>query len=237
MGVFMKRFYLLAALTLLVPLMATGANDPHSIGRNVKYLDYMLGTGVLISAPGATGPVCNPATVRCVTLNASGNGPIVAANVATLEIAADSTRSTVCLPTQAQISYTLKNFTADGVQRKSQLLLTHRIRVESAALNDLSLIDRFTGQPFNGALNRTLPSFSDQDYLSGLQSINRVINLGSDCTRGFLSRNALMQDYGLSESVARQILTQPLKLILSVGGQASGVQQAQLYFGARGYSD
>jgi hypothetical protein len=129
-----------------------------------------------------------------------------------------------------QIDY--DNPTATAVVARLSYVPT--VTVENPVLDDPSLIDPNTGLPFGGSLLTGLTSSERYEVplAAGQHSFQRDRN-SAVCIAGLVSKQALMQNYGLSEAQARQFYRKPTTLRLNVEGSAQFVGDASLYFGLR----
>jgi hypothetical protein len=129
-----------------------------------------------------------------------------------------------------QIDY--DNPTATAVVARLSYVPT--VTVENPVLDDPSLIDPNTGLPFGGSLLTGLTSSERYEVplAAGQHSFQRDRN-SAVCIAGLVSKQALMQNYGLSEAQARQFFRKPTTLRLNVEGSAQFVGDASLYFGLR----
>jgi hypothetical protein len=108
------------------------------------------------------------------------------------------------------------------------------ITVENPVLDDPALIDPNTGLPFGGSLLTGLTSSErfEVPLAAGQQSFQRDRD-SAVCIAGLISRQSLVDNYGLSDAQARQFFKKPTTLRLNVQGSAQFVGDASLYFGLR----
>lgn len=116
----------------------------------------------------------------------------------------------------------------------AQLSYVPTVTVENPVLDDPSLVDPNTGLPFGGSLLTGLTSSERYEVplAAGQHSFQRDRD-SAVCIAGLVSKQALMQNYGLSEAQARQFFRKPTTLRLNVEGSAQFVGDASLYFGLR----
>lgn len=116
----------------------------------------------------------------------------------------------------------------------AQLRYTPTLTVESEVLLDPALIDPSTGQPFGGKL---LTGMSSSEFFQMPLRANEVLlevtRDSNVCMAGFLTRRALVETYGLTESQAKDMLRKPLTIRLNVKGSSIYVGDAALTFGLR----
>jgi hypothetical protein len=110
--------------------------------------------------------------------------------------------------------------------------------IQSAALADPSLINRLTGQPFDGkiialGLTRYLDSFP----LPAQNSVIRASTDSRECVMGLLSLGTLQSRYGLSLVQARAVFATPMTITLSASGGVQNTTIIQWVVGSRLFGD
>ena len=108
------------------------------------------------------------------------------------------------------------------------------LTVENPVLNDPALIDPTTGVPFGGKL---LTSMSASEILAtpldpGQTFVERTRD-SAVCMAGLLSKQALIDSYGLTEAQAKDFFKKPTTIRLNVTGSAQNVSFATMVFGLR----
>ena len=236
----MNKLFAGVLAALSVPMLSSpvvAANDPDSIGRTVKYLDYAAGKSVLMATAVASATPCDPNIYNCFILNETGTGTFDVPNLTSVEIGANSSRALICSSIQYNASYFFRNFATDSTVRRSSMLVQPSVKIESAALTDLNLVNPLTGVPFNGAIVRPMSSFLDEANLAAGQIEQHAQNWSSDCTRGILSRAMLMKEYGLSSTVAQRVMTRSIKITVGVNIINSNMYRSNFNLAVRMYSD
>jgi hypothetical protein len=116
----------------------------------------------------------------------------------------------------------------------AELSYVPTVTVENPVLDDPALIDPNTGLPFGGSLLTGMTSSARYEVplAAGQHSLQRDRD-SAVCIAGLISRQSLMQNYGLSDAQARQFFRKPTTLRLNVHGSAQFVGDASLYFGLR----
>jgi hypothetical protein len=120
----------------------------------------------------------------------------------------------------------------------ARLTVVPSVTVENPVLDDPSLIDPNTGLPFGGSLLTAVTSSERFEVpLTPGQHLFQRERDSAVCIAGLVSKQSLMQNYGLSEAQARQFFKKPTTLRLNVEGSAQFVGDASLYFGLRVVGD
>jgi hypothetical protein len=96
------------------------------------------------------------------------------------------------------------------------------------------LIDPTTGAPFHGSLLTSMTSSEriETPLAPGMQLFQRTRD-SSVCMAGLLSRKALVETYGLTDSQADNFFRQPTTIRLNVSGSSRYIASAQFVFGLR----
>jgi hypothetical protein len=211
----------IALLTLLAVPAAAQVGDAHSFGRPMKWRGgFLSNTGFALRADCSTAPE----TQRCVQLlpaPASTSFNVTDIETLTLPGNSASARSLLCPVVTPLIHYTV--FNPDS-QSASQARVWARpmLRVESAVLADPTLINPNTGQPFGGFIEEWLPGDHLFDkMLDPLQSESVTVRDRSRfCTDGVVSKQRLMDFYGLTAAQADAFFAGEIILRLSILGSA-----------------
>jgi hypothetical protein len=186
-------------------------------GRYVKF--YEAGVrGIRFVMPGTN---CVPSAQQtCITLDALGNGSFSDLEVTNFTVRASPGRSTLCAHHTESLSYAFMRRATSG-EGLSSFRFTYRYEIQSAVLNNPSLILPQTGLPFNGKIS--LPyavagSFIDQGYLGPQQRVQRGRKTGLlDC--GTLLNHAMLTIlYGLDSATAQEVMSQPITIRMYVSG-------------------
>jgi hypothetical protein len=108
------------------------------------------------------------------------------------------------------------------------------LTIESPVLSTPGLIDPTTGAPFNGKLLTGMTSLQHivKPLSPGLSYSERTRD-SSVCIAGFLTKSALKETYGLSNSQANDFFNKPIVVHLNISGSTQYVGSAYLYFGMR----
>ncbi|WP_149194324.1 hypothetical protein [Luteimonas suaedae] len=112
------------------------------------------------------------------------------------------------------------------------------LTIENAVLGDPAMIDPTTGLPFNGRLTTSVTSF--ESFEVPLPADTQIAVRERDtatCIGGFVSRRALVQIWGLTESQAWQFFKHPTTIRMNISGGAQYVASANMIFGLRVIGD
>lgn len=127
---------------------------------------------------------------------------------------------------------TYQNATASPVVARFNYSPT--LTIENPVLSDPSLIDPTTGAPFGGQLltGMTSAEIFQVPLEPGVTFTERTRD-STVCMAGFVSKRALIDNYGLTEAQATEFFKQPTTVSLNVTGNARFVQFAGMTFGLR----
>ncbi len=222
------------------PKPAPGGGDTDSFGRNVRF------DGVLQSGTVALEPDCTPAPGdpppgpddRCVALNAApASTAFDLPDIGRLTIPGESAHSLLCHWLTPIAFYRFENST--GVfQPNASVRLTPYVIVESEVLDDPALVDPTTGLPFNGQLESGFAaSYQDSQSLDPGHTATRRFSETRVCIGGFLSRQGLVDTFGLTEAQAKQVFHHDITLRFGLRGNASLVSSGFVLYGLRVVGD
>jgi hypothetical protein len=112
------------------------------------------------------------------------------------------------------------------------------LTIENPVLDDPALIDPTTGAPFGGKLLTSMSS--SESFVVPLDpgvSFSERTRDSTVCMAGFVSKKALIDNYGLTEAQARKFFNKPTTIRLNVTGAAQNVTFASMVFGLRVMGD
>ena len=206
---------------------AGDVGDADSFGRNLTWLGLTDGWIELSADCSGSG------TPHCQTLGAA---PAATAfevrDIGHVSLPRNAANSLLCYWFSPYLQVNYDNPTAAPVV--GRLTYTPTVTVENPLLDDPSLIDPNTGLPFGGSLETGLTSSERFEVpLAAGQHLFERERDSTVCIAGLVSRQSLMQNYGLSDAQARQFFKKPTTLRLNVSGNAQYVGYASLYFGLR----
>jgi hypothetical protein len=108
------------------------------------------------------------------------------------------------------------------------------LTIENPVLDDPALIDPTTGVPFGGKLLTSMSSSeSFQVPLDPGTSFTERTRDSTVCMAGFVSKRALIDNYGLTEAQAKEFFRKSTTVRLNVSGQVQNVGFASMVFGLR----
>jgi hypothetical protein len=208
-------------LTLLAGPTLAEVDDPHSLGRPVKWRSGFLGNEhVLLRAD------CSalPEGARCVPLlPAPATTSFDVSDIDTLVLPGNSAsaRSLLCQVVTPDIRYTIRN---PDPQQASQahVFVEATLRIQSAVLADPTLINPVTGQPYGGFIDTILPGAHRLDkMLDPLQSESVTDwDRSRFCINGIMSKRHLMEIHGLTAAQADAFFAGQITLRLGIRGSA-----------------
>lgn len=209
---------------------ADDVGDADSFGRNLTWLGLTDGSIEL-------SPDCSSGAEHCQVL---APAPAATAfsfyDVGRIKLPRNATNSLLCYWFSPVLMIDYDNPTAAPAVARLSYVPT--VTVENPVLDDPSLIDPNTGLPFGGSLLSAVTSSErfEVPLAAGQHLLERERD-SAVCIAGLISKQTLMQNYGLSEALARQFFKKPTTLRLNVEGSAQFVGDASLYFGLRVVGD
>lgn len=209
---------------------ADDVGDVDSFGRNLTWLGLADGA-IELSAD------CSSGADHCQVL---APAPAATAfsfyDIGRIKLPKNATNSLLCYWFSPVLAVSYDNPTAAPVVARLNYVPT--VTVENPVLDDPSLIDPNTGLPFGGSLLTAVTSSERFEVpLAAGQHLFERERDSAVCIAGLISKQTLMQNYGLSEAQARQFFKKPTTLRLNVEGSALFVGNASLYFGLRVVGD
>jgi hypothetical protein len=179
--------------------------DGASFGRSVKFLGYAQTTGVSIQQDCSAQPAGT-----CVVPNENSNAFIERiGDEAVVRLPARAAHSLLCFTTTPLGFINYLNTSATRQNASATMLA--RWRIESEVLNDPTLINVNTGQPFAGAIvNGTFLASESFDIEPGAHR-TELLSFSRTCNAGHLTRRGLVA-MGLTEAQAREVFRRPITL-------------------------
>jgi len=211
---------------------ATDVGEPDSFGKNALFLGTASAGVIIID------PTCAPADIgplgpddRCIT----EPDPSVAISqtfndVGRITIPGKSVANVVYAIANHSLSFDVFNPNANTVQ--GRFTYSPSVTIESEALNDPSLIDPTTGNPFNG-------SFTTGGF--GTYFVTKSLASGASefTTQSYSRANTIgfsrifFAGLGLPASVIDQLYKKPMTIRLNVRVSARWVDSATMLFSIR----
>lgn len=203
--------------------------DDDSFGRSVNFLGLLSGNLTLTDD-------CTQFP-SCVTLNPAPAGTAFSASrLANILIPGGSTHSLICHWQTPLIVYTFSNQTG-SFQPNAEFNVAAVYTLRNEVLNDATLINPDTGLPFGGELTVGISSVRHMRSMQqGDTEYARETGTRS-CIGGLVSRNALINAYGLSKAQADKFFLNDTDVSLGIEGNAKLVGFATITFGTRFVGD
>jgi hypothetical protein len=207
----MLRKLLIAIICSIVAGNA-GAADRESFGRSMKFRDHVVAKRLSVNPPpqstsGTTN--CDDGSVRCVS-STDGTVNIETFDAGSIRLPANSANSLLCAVSDHAYHYSLRNKTTSTTP--GYVVITEHYTLESPYLEDPSLINPKTGAAFGGKIVMSSLVFQHSETLQAATSATQTqtFSSGAACTPNWFSRQSLRSSYGLSSSLARQVIAGPL---------------------------
>lgn len=204
--------------------------DVDSFGRSLRWLGVAQGDVDLAEACPVPGSASD---ARCVVLSPT---PALTdfdlTDLASITLPARSANSLLCHWFSPVLTLQYANPGADAAVAQFSYFPT--LTLENAVLLDPGLIDPTTGAPFAGRLTTGMTASERFEVpLAPGMTLNERQRDTATCIAGFISKRALIQNYGLTESQASEFFRRDTVIRLNVRGSARYVQAASLNFGLR----
>ena len=223
-----------SASTLAAPTVAQ-VGDADTFGRNMIW-DGVLSSGTITFAndctPAPGDPPLGPDD-RCVTLNpAPATTTFDLPDIGRMWLPAKTSKNILCHWLSINGAYSLYNGT--GTSAYGHITLSPYLRIESTVLNDPSLIDPSTGLPYGGVLE-TVPGTTYGKSMTLAPNARDTERMSDSrvCVAGAISRQGLIQGYGLTDAQVDKFFKNPMTIKLGVRGSATLLDFASLIYGMR----
>lgn len=225
---------------LLAPLGLAAAaptvedvGDPDSFGRNVTYLG-LTQTQPVVILPDCTGS--DPTLERCIVANAApGPTPFNESGLATINLPAKASKSLLCftLTPLVQVQWFNPLATPANARFSANAVIT----IDNEVLDDPTLIDPGTGLPFGGVLTVGLSTYSDFHTLQPGETDVKTLFMTRSCIAGVVSKRALVETYGLTDTQAKEFFKKPMSLSFGSRGSVALADFTSYFYGIRLYGD
>lgn len=207
--------------------------DPDSFGRSVTYL------GLAQTLPVTLADDCSgsdPTFERCI-VNQPAPSPTSfnEADLATMKLPAKASKSLLCFNFTPFIGVSWANNT--GSPQTAQFSALGRITIDNEVLDDPALIDPSSGLPFGGSLKVTLSTWHNFHSIQPGEFEDESSSQTRACIAGLVSKRALVNAYGLSETQATQFFKKPMTIHFGSSGTVQMSQFTQYFYGVRVFGD
>jgi len=207
--------------------------DADSFGRNVTYLGLAQTLAVTVLDDCSAS---DPTIERCIVANpAPAPTSFNEAGLATMNLPAKATKSLICFALTPFIQVQWDNFLATPAQ--ARFSGSALINIDNDVLDDPTLIDPNTGLPFGGVLSLGLSTFSDFHTLQPGETDFKALQMSRSCIAGIVSKRALVDSYGLTETQANQFFKKPMTITFGSRGTFALSSFASYFYGIRLYGD
>jgi hypothetical protein len=224
--------FALPAIGAAAPPTNAEVGDAASFGSRVTWIG-LLTTGYVMlerdcsALAGSLGP-----DDRCVTIDPPPALTTASfADLGRITLPKDSTDSLICHWVTPTGYFEFANST--GAPATASFRSVATFRFESSVLNDPNLINPVTGLPFNGAIERTVTTYNMSRTLATGATQLEQIRGSRVCIGGLLSQQALVDEFGLTEGLAKKVLKEPITIRGGVIVTARHVVRAEMTYGTR----
>ena len=209
--------------------------DVDSFGRNVVWLGL---TSAFVTLSD-TCPTTDPADPdeHCQVVNpAPATTSFTFEDTAHIFLPAKSANSLLCYWFSPVLTVTYSN--PGATPALGRLRYNPTLTIENPVLDNPALIDPTTGVPFGGKL---LTSMTSSEILvmplNAGQTVTERTRDSTVCMAGFVSKQALIENYGLTDAQAKEFFKKPTKIRLNISGFSQNVAFASMVFGLRVVGD
>jgi len=218
-----------ASFSAMAPVTEEEVGDVDSFKRNVKW----AGLGQTKSVVVDSACIPNDHTVCAVPSSGGAFASFDARDLETIVLPGKTAKSLVCHHITPFYTYNLSNATGT-LTNNARISLAPYVTIYNDALNDPSAIDPSTGLPYAGQLESgmamtTLHTFSMVD---GGSETHRE-NYSRHCIAGLISKNGLINTWGLSASLAEQFFKHDTKIVFHLRGNHNFVDNGTFFYGIR----
>lgn len=208
--------------------------DVDSFKRNVVWLG-LASAFINLSDTCPTDPA-NPDELCQVLAPAPGFTPFTFDDAAHITLPGKSANSLLCYWFSPVLNVNYVN--SGATPTYGRLRYTPTLTIENPVLDDPTLIDPTTGAPFGGQFMTSMTA--SESFVVPLDvgvNFTERTRDSAVCMAGFVSKKALIESYGLTESQAKEFFKQPTTIRLNVTGSAQNVGFASMVFGLRVVGD
>ena len=212
---------------------AADVGDADSFGHTVIYLGFRPSTQINLqqSCEGF-----DPALGRCVPIVPGGTTTINESDLGVIRLPARATRTLICHA--VTVFYVRDHSNPAPTSAQAEFSENALFTIESPVLNDPTLINAFTGQPFNGRLNIIGATNIAENHplapggLEHEQASNTKL-----CGAGLVSRQDLIEFYGLSPSLATRFFERPITIRMGLSARARQITGLRFFYLLRLFGD
>lgn len=210
--------------------------DAASFGRNVRWLGMSVANGALVSNDCAAVHREDP-SIQCQQVtDYAADTAFAFSDLGRIELPAAAANSMLChwLTPMMQGQY----YTTSTTLTVGRIAYAPLITIESPVLADPSMINLQTGAPFNGSITRGASYEIEQAVLQqGLPTQVAFRQRTVTCADALVSKQQLIDVYGLTRSQADRVFASPITLRFGVRGSVRNVGRMVIALGARVVGD
>jgi hypothetical protein len=211
--------------------------DAGSFGRNVQFMGSVQSGVVTIAADCTPDPMFPPGpNDKCVTPDVNGFTSFNYPDMGKTIIPAKTAKTLFC-HWQTPFGVMIYGNSTGVYQSSARTNATATYKIENAVLADPALIDPTTGLPFGGSLSVALSAMRDSRGLQPGDSQVYRDTFTRVCNGGLVSKRALIETYGLTETQAKNFFKNDSVITLGVSGSTRYVTNGSLIIGTRFVGD
>jgi hypothetical protein len=208
--------------------------DVDSFKRNVVWLG-LASAFINLSDTCPIDPA-NPDELCQVLAPAPAFTPFTFDDAARITLPGKSANSLLCYWFSPVLNVNYVN--AGATRTYGRFRYTPTLTIENPVLDDPALVDPTTGAPFGGQLLTSMTA--SESFVVPLEvgvNFTERTRDSAVCMAGFVSKKALIENYGLTEAQAKEFFKQPTTIRLNVTGSAQNVGFASMVFALRVVGD
>jgi hypothetical protein len=156
-------------------------------------------------------------------------------NLATISLPKNASKSLLCFTITPFIFNNWQNNT--GSAQLARFSAVADITITNPVLDDPTLIDPGTGLPFGGQIQLGLSTWSKTFTLQNGEVDTERSTQSRACIAGIISKRALVENYGLTDTQANQFFKKAMTLTFGSRGSVSMSIFTQYFYGFRVYGD
>ena len=211
---------------------AADVGDADSFGHTVIYLGYRQSTAINLS------PTCegfDPALGRCIPIVAGGTTPFNETDLGVIRLPARATRTLICH--SVTVFYSRDHLNPSSAPGQAEFAENALLTIENPVLNDPNLINPLFGVPFNGRITIGATNIAENHGIAAGAFEHEQASNTKLCGAGLVSRQQLIQLFGLSPTLATQFFQRPMTIRLGVSGRARLTTGVQFFYLLRLFGD
>ena len=195
-----------------VPTVAD-VGDPDSFGHNVTYLGKMQSIPLKVEDPCQ---IEDPTKLRCTSMLHDGADTIInETDLGVIRLPARATKTLLCF---LYVPFVVTEYSNAPSPQFAKFSIAADVTIENSVLNDPTLVNPLTGQPFGGKIKVSQSTLYElRGIVAGQYEVRQ--ELDSLFCAGGVSRRQLIDLYKLTPAQATAFFARPITLRFGAKGQ------------------